>query len=110
MVLSLALALFGGFMTEMPLTSVVILLVGGVTATRMFAQISRLRDVLLVPAILVRMCVGGYVINGCLIDLWIMPLAGLAGYVLEKVNIPLAPIILGMILEPMQSKACGGRC
>jgi putative tricarboxylic transport membrane protein len=97
--------LVGGFMIEMLLTSVLILLVGGVTATRMFAQIQRLPGVLLVPSILVLMCVGVYVINGRPIDLWVMLLAGLAGYVLEKVNIPLAPIILGMILGPMAEQS-----
>ncbi|KJS41463.1 tripartite tricarboxylate transporter permease [Roseovarius sp. BRH_c41] len=97
--------LVGGFMVEMLLTSVLILLVGGVTATRMFAQIQRLPGVLLVPSILVLMCVGVYVINGRPIDLWVMLLAGLAGYVLEKVNIPLAPIILGMILGPMAEQS-----
>lgn len=97
--------LVGGFMIEMFLTSMLILLVGGVTATRMFAQIQRLPGVLLVPSILVLMCVGVYVINGRPIDLWVMLLAGLAGYVLEKVNIPLAPIILGMILGPMAEQS-----
>jgi putative tricarboxylic transport membrane protein len=97
--------LVGGFMIEMLLTSVLILLVGGVTATRMFAQIQRLPGVLLVPSILVLMCVGVYVINGRPIDLWVMLLAGLAGYLLEKVNIPLAPIILGMILGPMAEQS-----
>lgn len=31
--------------------------------------------------------------------------AGLAGYFLEKVNVPLAPIILGMILGPMAEQS-----
>ena len=51
------------------------------------------------------MCVGVYVINGRAIDLWVMLLAGLAGYLLEKVNIPLAPIILGMILGPIAEQS-----
>ena len=51
------------------------------------------------------MCVGVYVINGRPVDLWIMLLAGIAGYFLEKVNVPLAPIILGMILGPMAEQS-----
>lgn len=97
--------LVGGFMIEMLLTSVLILLVGGVTATRLFAQIQRLPGVLLVPSILILMCVGVYVINGRPVDLWVMLLAGVAGYFLEKVNVPLAPIILGMILGPMAEQS-----
>ena len=97
--------LVGGFMIEMLLTSVLIFLVGGVTATRLFAQIQRLPGVLLVPTILVLMCVGVYVINGRPVDLWIMLGAGVVGYFLEKLNVPLAPIILGMILGPMAEQS-----
>ena len=32
-------------------------------------------------------------------------LAGIGGYFLEKVNVPLAPIILGMILGPMAEQS-----
>ena len=97
--------LVGGFMVEMLLTSVLIFLVGGVAATRLFAQIQRLPGVLLVPSILILMCVGVYVINGRPVDLWIMVAAGLSGYFLEKLNVPLAPIILGMILGPMAEQS-----
>lgn len=97
--------LVGGFMMEMLLTSLLILLLGGAVATRVFAQFQRLPGVLLVPSILILMCVGVYVINGRPVDLWIMFAAGIAGYFLEKVNVPLAPIILGMILGPMAEQS-----
>lgn len=97
--------LVGGFMFEMLITSLLIFLVGGVAATRIFAQIQRLPGVLLVPSIMILMCIGVYVINGRIIDLWVMLAAGLAGYILEKVNVPLAPIILGMILGPMAEQS-----
>lgn len=97
--------LVGGFMMEMLITSLLIFLLGGALATRVFAQFQRLPGVLLVPSILILMCVGVYVINGRPIDLWVMLLAGIAGYFLEKVNVPLAPIILGMILGPMAEQS-----
>lgn len=97
--------LVGGFMLEMLITSLLIFPLGGVVATRVFAQFQRLPGVLLVPSILILMCVGVYVINGRVVDLWVMLAAGLAGYVLEKVNVPLAPIILGMILGPMAEQS-----
>ncbi|MEM7376966.1 MAG: tripartite tricarboxylate transporter permease [Pseudomonadota bacterium] len=97
--------LVGGFMMEMFLTSVLILCLGGALATRVFAQFQRLPGVLLVPSIFILMCVGVYVINGRIVDLWVMLCAGLAGYLLEKVNVPLAPIILGMILGPMAEQS-----
>ncbi|MEN8983163.1 MAG: tripartite tricarboxylate transporter permease [Planktotalea arctica] len=97
--------LVSGFMMEMLLTSVLIFFLGGALATRVFAQFQRLPGVLLVPSILILMCVGVYVINGRAVDLWIMLGAGVAGYFLEKVNVPLAPIILGMILGPMAEQS-----
>lgn len=97
--------LVGGFMMEMLLTSVLIFALGGAVATRVFAQFQRLPGVLLVPSILILMCVGVYVINGRPVDLWVMLAAGLTGYFLEKVNVPLAPIILGMILGPMAEQS-----
>ncbi|MDP5220729.1 tripartite tricarboxylate transporter permease [Ruegeria sp. 2205SS24-7] len=97
--------LVGGFMMEMLITSLLIFLLGGAVATRVFAQFQRLPGVLLVPSILILMCVGVYVINGRPVDLWVMLLAGIAGYFLEKLNVPLAPIILGMILGPMAEQS-----
>lgn len=94
-----------GFMLEMLFTAVLILFVGGATATRVFAQVQRLPGVLLVPMIVVLMTVGVYVINGRTIDLWVMFTAGVAGYLLEKVRIPLAPIVLGLILGPMAEQS-----
>ncbi len=87
-------------MLQMLLTSLLILAVGGMTATRI-AQVQRVPGVLLVPAVLVLMTVGVFVINGRTVDLWIMLAAGLAGYLLEKLKVPLAPMVLGMILGPM---------
>lgn len=97
--------LVGGFMVQMLLTSLLILAVGGAAATRVFAQVQRLPGVLLVPMILVLMAVGVYVINGRVIDLWVMFAAGAAGYILEKINVPLAPIVLGLILGPMAEQS-----
>lgn len=97
--------LVGGFMMEMLLTSVLIFALGGALATRVFAQFQRLPGVMLVPLILILMCVGVYVINGRPVDLWVMLAAGLVGYFLEKVNVPLAPVILGMILGPMAEQS-----
>ncbi|MEX1234889.1 MAG: tripartite tricarboxylate transporter permease [Roseovarius sp.] len=97
--------LVGGFMLQMLLTSLLILAVGGAAATRIFAQVQRLPGVLLVPTILVLMVVGVYVINGRPVDLWVMFAAGVAGYFLEKVEVPLAPIVLGLILGPMAEQS-----
>lgn len=45
--------------------------------------------------------IGSYAINNNYFDIYIMLGAGLLGFFLEKLAIPLAPLILGLILGPM---------
>lgn len=90
-----------GFGLEMFLTSLLIFAVGGMGATRVFAQVQRLPGVVMVPMILVLMAVGVFVINGRTVDLWVMFGFGVLGYVFERIRIPLAPIVLGLILGPL---------
>jgi putative tricarboxylic transport membrane protein len=97
--------LVGGFVMEMLLTSLLILAFGGALATRVSAQFRRLPGALLVPSILILICVGVYVINGRPVDLCVMLGAGVAGYLLEEVDVPPAPIVLGMILGPMAEQS-----
>jgi len=97
--------LIAGFMLQLLFTAMLIILVGGIAASRVFAQAQRLPGVVMAPAVLILMTVGVFVINGRTLDLWIMFLAGIAGYLLEKVRVPAAPIILGMILGPMAERS-----
>lgn len=90
-----------GFAAEMFLTSALLFVVGGMAATRVFAQVQRLPGVIMVPMILVLMSIGVFVINGRIVDFWVMFGFGLFGYVLEKIQVPLAPIVLGLILGPL---------
>jgi putative tricarboxylic transport membrane protein len=94
-----------GFAMEMFITSALLFFVGGMAATRIFAQVQRLPGVIMVPMILVLMSVGVYVINGRIVDLWIMFGFGLLGYALEKIKVPLAPIVLGLILGPLAEQS-----
>lgn len=43
--------------------------------------------------------------NGRPVDLWVMLLAGFVGYLIEKVNVPLAPTILGVIPGSMAEQS-----
>jgi putative tricarboxylic transport membrane protein len=45
--------------------------------------------------------IGSYAINNNFFDIYMMILAGIVGFFLEKLDIPLAPLILGLILGPM---------
>ncbi len=45
--------------------------------------------------------IGSYAINNNFFDIYMMLIAGLVGFFLEKLDVPLAPLILGLILGPM---------
>lgn len=48
---------------------------------------------------------GAYSINQSLFDVWVMLSFGIVGYFLRKLDFPLAPAVLGLILGPMLEKS-----
>src|SRR5690606_33420225 len=83
------------------LTSALLIPLGGLLATRMFSQVLRLPRVVLAPLIMALTVVGVYCINNSIFDLYMMFCFGLIGYSMEKLEFPLAPAVLGLILGPM---------
>lgn len=90
-----------GFTWQLLLTSLMLFVLGGMLATRLFAQVLRLPSALLVPTTLVLMAVGVYTVNGNVTDLYVMLGFGLMGYLLNRLDFPLAPVVLGVLLGPM---------
>ncbi|GGY04046.1 hypothetical protein GCM10007160_34600 [Litchfieldella qijiaojingensis] len=90
-----------GFMWQMLLTAMLLFVLGGMVATRLFAQVLRLPTALLVPTTLVLMAIGVYTVNGNVVDLYVMLAFGLVGYLLDRLEFPLAPVVLGVLLGPM---------
>jgi TctA family transporter len=52
-------------------------------------------------AVVIFSMIGSYAIRNSFFDIYVMLAFGLIGYLLEKVDVPLAPMILGIILGPM---------
>ncbi|QZN97515.1 tripartite tricarboxylate transporter permease [Symbiopectobacterium purcellii] len=90
-----------GFMLQMLLSALLLAVVGGLTATRLFGQVLRLPTILLVPVIMLFITVGVYAVNNTLFDLYLFFAIGVVAYFLEKLDYPSAPIILGVILGPI---------
>ena len=87
-----------GFMIQMMLTSLFLILFGGEFAYRVFAQILRLPPVLLSPMIIVLSVLGVYTLSNSVFEVWVMLAFGLVGYTMTRMGYPLAPVILGLIL------------
>lgn len=79
----------------------VLMLVMGLLAVRTLAK------VLLIPtetlmSVVVTLCVtGGYAVNNSTFDLLIVAVFGLVGYLMLKIDMPQAPLLLSMILAPI---------
>jgi len=90
-----------GFMVQLLLTAALLIVLGGLAATRVFAQVQRIPGVMMVPMILVLTIVGVLVVNGRVFDIYVMIGFGVLGYFFERINVPLAPIVLGVLLGPL---------
>ena len=90
-----------GFVLQMMITSVLLFSLGGMVATRIFAQVLRVPQVMMAPMIVALMCLGLYTVNNSQFELFLMIGFGIFGYVLMKMQFPLPPMILGVILGGM---------
>ena len=69
-----------------------------------FTQLLRVPKNILLPMVLVLCIVGSFGANNRIFDVWTLLLWGILGYVLDKFEIPLTPIIMGFILGPICEK------
>ncbi|WP_141336395.1 tripartite tricarboxylate transporter permease [Paenibacillus sp. tmac-D7] len=83
----------------------IMLLVLNLPLVGLFINILRTPKNLLMPIILVLCIVGAYAINNSVTDLWIMMIAGVVGYFLEKLGFSTAPLILAVVIGPMLEDA-----
>jgi len=87
-----------GFMIQMLLTSLLLFAFGGAFASRVFSQVLRVPPVILAPLILALAVVGIYTLNNSMFEVYLMLGFGLLGYTLDRLGLPLAPVILGLLL------------
>jgi putative tricarboxylic transport membrane protein len=93
-----------GLMVQMLFTAFLIIPLGGLLATRVFARVLLIPPYLLAPLILSLTVAGVYSINNSTFDVGVLFAMGLLGYIMERLNIPLAPASLALILGPLLEK------
>lgn len=76
----------------------------GLLGCRGFAQISRLSDAILIPAVSVLCVVGSYAIHKNFVDVVIMMIFGVLGYLIRKFDLNAAAVVLALILGPIGEK------
>ena len=70
-----------------------------------FAAILRVPFAILTPLIISICAVGAYSVNGRMLDIWYMLIFGVIGYVFKKLDYPLAPLVLALVLGDLAENA-----
>ena len=73
----------------------------GLLGCRGFAQIARLSDAILIPSIFILCVVGSYAIHNNFVEVVIMFIFGVIGYLIRKFGLNAAAVVLGLILGPI---------
>jgi len=66
-----------------------------------FIRMLSIPSMLLLPIVIVCCFIGSYCANNNTLDILIMVIFGVVGYILKKYRYPLAPLVVGFILSPM---------
>lgn len=73
----------------------------GLLLTRMSISVTRVKDRIMAPLIIVLCVIGSFSINNNIFDVILMFAFGILGYVMDKLKIPTAPMVVGLILGDM---------
>jgi len=68
------------------------------TTVPLFAAILRIPFAIIAPIILVICAIGAYAVHSAMFDVWLMLVFGVVGYVFKKLDYPLAPLVLALVL------------
>jgi putative tricarboxylic transport membrane protein len=71
----------------------------------LFAAILRLPFAILIPLIVYVCAIGAYAVNNSTVDIWYMLIFGVVGYFFRKLDYPIAPMVLALVLGDMAESA-----
>jgi len=86
-----------GLIASMYLSNIVGLVIV-LSTVPLFAAILRIPFSIIAPVIVVVCAIGAFTVHGVMLDVWFMVLFGVIGYVLKKLDYPLAPMVLSLVL------------
>ena len=68
------------------------------TCVPLFAAILRVPFSVIAPIIIVICAIGSFTVKNAIFDVWMMVVFGILGYLFKKLNYPLAPLVLAIVL------------
>ncbi len=96
-------ALVWGLIASLFVANVILLFIN-IPMVGLFTKVLRLPNWMLVPGILAVSAVGVYAVHATTFDLLLMTALGIAGWLLRKQGVPMAPLILGFVLGDMMEQ------
>jgi putative tricarboxylic transport membrane protein len=73
----------------------------GLGGAKVFSRVTLIPRTLLWPAVFVFAIVGSYSAAASLTDVWVMLIAGIIGFVMQRHGFGAAPLVMGLILGPL---------
>jgi putative tricarboxylic transport membrane protein len=68
------------------------------TCVPLFAAILRVPFAVIAPIIMVICAIGSFTVKNAIFDVWMMVVFGILGYLFKKLQYPLAPLVLAIVL------------
>jgi putative tricarboxylic transport membrane protein len=68
------------------------------TTVPLFASILRIPFSIIAPVIVVICAIGAFTVHNAMLDIWLMMMFGVIGYLFKKLDYPLAPLVLALVL------------
>ncbi|MGP1396280.1 MAG: tripartite tricarboxylate transporter permease [Inquilinaceae bacterium] len=76
----------------------------GLSLSRVFELVLRIPRAYLMPIVFALCVIGPYALTQRLFDVWVMVFFGLVGFLLRRLDYPMAPLVLGIILGDLLDK------
>jgi putative tricarboxylic transport membrane protein len=92
--------LFWGFVASMYVGNLVLLALN-LPLVGVFVNVLRIPYSYLYPLIIMFCIIGVYEVNNSIVDVWIMLIMGVVGYLLRKFDFDPAPLVLGLVITPI---------
>lgn len=83
----------------------VMLLVLNLPLAPVFAQMLRIPYAYLYPIIILTSLVGAYSVSNNMFSVWLVVIFGLVGFFMKELDLPIAPLVLGVVLGPLLEKS-----
>jgi putative tricarboxylic transport membrane protein len=95
---------FWGFVASMYVGNLMLLALN-LPLVSVFVTVLRIPYAYLYPIIIMFCILGVYAVNNSIVDVWIMLIMGVLGYVLRKFEFDPAPLVLGLVIAPIMEQS-----